>query len=748
VEDNCQNWTDRTQTGDFIYNVISKGDNFSTCQEAGDSDSDGVTNGEDQCANTPAGTFVDETGCPTLQGDSDGDGVIDAQDQCENTPLGTIVNRTGCEINNEFVSNVCDGFNNFQNYVKSDFSEAVQANFLYWNDISVGNPVYSASVSDGELVVQCTKADPNFAAQGFSFGEDSEGNDVSIDVSAYKVAKLDLRFDPDPASNYESDVVLFRIQIEDADGNVINTDPTELDHRVLVDVNTWRRDVTFDFTDGKHLLFDDSQDCSPCVFDEFDFTRVTKIIMFCNPGAGAVWSQPEFTGNWRIDNFSFGFDEDNTVPCDLIRDDDGDGVRIEDDICKNTLPGFDVDEEGCAAYQQDADRDGVSDADDECPATPTGAEVNSIGCDESQADDDNDMDQCPLTQLGETVNDVGCSDSQLDEDQDDDNVINLEDVCPNTPAGEIVDSKGCSDSQLDDDQDGTPNGEDECPNDPNKIEEGVCGCGTIEGNCAVDCNGDIDGTAYIDNCSTCVGGETGREACIGNPFNDVINQIPGIIQVENYDLGGQGVAYNDDDATNNGNGYRTNEGVDIELSENSDNNYNIGYTAVGEWINYSVNVENTGNYIISYRVASERSEGAWHLELDGQAMSSSQQALPSTDGWQTYTVLTTAPVNILAGKHVLALVVDGPDFNMDYIEFTLDAITGTESGIDQNKVEIYPNPTQGTVNLIGEIEAWELMDIYGNTMLIGNEKIIDMSQMTSGVYYVRIGENTHKLIKE
>ena len=31
--------------------------------------------------------------------------------------------------------------------------------------------------------------------------------------------------------------------------------------------------------------------CQPCVYTEFDFTKVTKIIMFCNPGAGATWSK-------------------------------------------------------------------------------------------------------------------------------------------------------------------------------------------------------------------------------------------------------------------------------------------------------------------------------------------------------------------------------------------------------------------------------------------------------------------------
>jgi outer membrane protein OmpA-like peptidoglycan-associated protein len=60
-----------------------------------DADSDGVPDGIDQCAATPAGTAVDASGC-TL--DSDGDGVPDGSDRCANTPAGTKVDDSGCPL--------------------------------------------------------------------------------------------------------------------------------------------------------------------------------------------------------------------------------------------------------------------------------------------------------------------------------------------------------------------------------------------------------------------------------------------------------------------------------------------------------------------------------------------------------------------------------------------------------------------------------------------------------------------------
>jgi len=64
----------------------------------GDSDNDGVADNIDLCPNTPAGTIVDATGCPSNTPDADGDGVPDSQDQCPNTPQGSQVNSVGCPI--------------------------------------------------------------------------------------------------------------------------------------------------------------------------------------------------------------------------------------------------------------------------------------------------------------------------------------------------------------------------------------------------------------------------------------------------------------------------------------------------------------------------------------------------------------------------------------------------------------------------------------------------------------------------
>ncbi len=68
-----------------------------------DSDGDGVTDDMDRCPDTPAGTVVDEWGCPkkSAPGDADGDGVTDDLDKCPNTPAGCAVDKDGCPVDTD-----------------------------------------------------------------------------------------------------------------------------------------------------------------------------------------------------------------------------------------------------------------------------------------------------------------------------------------------------------------------------------------------------------------------------------------------------------------------------------------------------------------------------------------------------------------------------------------------------------------------------------------------------------------------
>jgi hypothetical protein len=79
--------------------------------------------------------------------------------------------------------------------------------------------------------------------------------------------------------------------------------------------------------------------------------------------------------------------------------------------------------------------------------------------------------------------------------------------------------------------------------------------------------------------------------------------IPGRIEAEDYDLGGEIVAYHDTTLGNEGGEYRSDD-VDIEITTDRGGGYDVGWIEEGEWLAYTVDVRSTGLYDIQVRVAS------------------------------------------------------------------------------------------------------------------------------------------------
>ncbi|MDP9176002.1 MAG: carbohydrate-binding protein [Planctomycetota bacterium] len=165
---------------------------------------------------------------------------------------------------------------------------------------------------------------------------------------------------------------------------------------------------------------------------------------------------------------------------------------------------------------------------------------------------------------------------------------------------------------------------------------------------------------------------------VSTPFSGTPAAAPGTIQAENYDLGGEGVAYHAADAVNRGGAYR-NDGVSIEPTTDTGGGYDVAYIQAGEWLNYTVNVAATGNYTLSVRAASANAGGTFHVESDGTNITGSM-TLGNTGGWQTWTTLTRT-VAITAGTHVLRLFVDSSvnTFFGNFNWINLTAVAGAVS---------------------------------------------------------------------
>ena len=153
--------------------------------------------------------------------------------------------------------------------------------------------------------------------------------------------------------------------------------------------------------------------------------------------------------------------------------------------------------------------------------------------------------------------------------------------------------------------------------------------------------------------------------------------LPGIIQFEDFDKGGEGLSFHDSDAEDQGDAkYRTdNEGVDIVKGNGGSA---IGYTAANEWLEYTVDVKEAGTFNCEATVSSGTTGASFTVSLrdNGQNKQLCRIDIPQTasSSWDTYaTVKTKLSQTLPEGQHVLRVTITGANGNLDKMALTLAA---------------------------------------------------------------------------
>lgn len=200
---------------------------------------------------------------------------------------------------------------------------------------------------------------------------------------------------------------------------------------------------------------------------------------------------------------------------------------------------------------------------------------------------------------------------------------------------------------------------------------------------------------------------------LGIPYSDSIykeepQKIPGKIQCEYYDFGGEGIAFHDSDSTNWGSGqqnssdgsyfkeFRKNEAVDISYTRFEDNpqvdnnSYNfvepepnqlyIGWTSPGEWTKYTVDVQAEGLYELGLMYTSNQN-GKISISLNdedktGPLLLPSTFVAADTVAWRQWHhwnyVSNVAQMQMKKGIQTITIfTAEIGQMNYDYIDFKL-----------------------------------------------------------------------------
>lgn len=165
-------------------------------------------------------------------------------------------------------------------------------------------------------------------------------------------------------------------------------------------------------------------------------------------------------------------------------------------------------------------------------------------------------------------------------------------------------------------------------------------------------------------------------------------QIPGKIEAEEYFLM---------------------SGLFSEITSDISGFLNIGWTDNNDWAEYKINVNKSGTYNLSTRIAGTNT-GIIDFLVDNKLAATLNT--PSTGGWQNWKTVSTK-IELEKGEHLLKMLIKDAGFNINWIaisenlnlepnNFNIEAIGETCSDKNNGKIIIVANETREySINLNG-----------------------------------------------
>jgi hypothetical protein len=227
------------------------------------------------------------------------------------------------------------------------------------------------------------------------------------------------------------------------------------------------------------------------------------------------------------------------------------------------------------------------------------------------------------------------------------------------------------------------------------------------------------------------------------PFSGQNCIIPGLVEAEDYDIGGEKISFHDSDSLNNGGVYRT-DPVDILKKTDNAHGYFIDWTTDSEWLTYTIEVKNGAKMDIKLLVSAKTGAGEIHWELNGKPLTN-HQVIALTGDEQQFKTVSFKDIYFPAGNQKLMLVIDKGGIGIDYFEIS-DHLTTNSSDIFQvQKHLIYPNPASDLVTINVDTKnktAVRIVALDGQIVklyqLPPENKQISISDLTKGIYVVWI----------
>ena len=179
------------------------------------------------------------------------------------------------------------------------------------------------------------------------------------------------------------------------------------------------------------------------------------------------------------------------------------------------------------------------------------------------------------------------------------------------------------------------------------------------------------------------------------PYQNTMISIPTqVLEPGNYDYYeggvGQNISYFDVTTTNDAGTFRAPEYVDAAPTTGEGNT--VSWIDDGEWLEYTVNIEQAGTYDLSIRYASGNAAGGgpFHMEVDGNVVTPDITVPFSGTSWTVWSTKTVPAVILPAGQHVIRLVFEKGGYNLGKISFTYKGSASPTLTLSENTTTLQP----------------------------------------------------------
>ena len=225
------------------------------------------------------------------------------------------------------------------------------------------------------------------------------------------------------------------------------------------------------------------------------------------------------------------------------------------------------------------------------------------------------------------------------------------------------------------------------------------------------------------------------------PFYGTPLTIPGTIEAEDFDKGGENFTWHDADATNIPGKYRPDEGVDIY--DRLGNGFHIGNTLAGEWYEYSVDIKTKGLYSVTSHLATVYNGGKFRITID---TIQSDTITVSSSNSNLNTKPFTTEMYLYPGNKIMRFsIIAIPTFNIDKIIFDLKSANSQLEMENEKPFFVYQNSsdeivvnqkTNQRLNKIGLYSvAGSLLKVVNNP---GSQTVIPINDLPAGVYIIQV----------